>query len=76
MHLLSIQCVCPAHSSLFNSTTADIHGLLYNLYNSLLYLILHLLFSFTGPHIRLSIFQMNQWPFQIFIESPALMPII
>jgi hypothetical protein len=46
----------PAKAFSLYNVTDDIHGSSYDLYDSLLYLILHLSFSCTGPLIQISIF--------------------
>jgi hypothetical protein len=51
-----IHITCPTHCSLLNLMNTDILTSLYRSYISVLYLIIHPVSTFLGPHIRLKIF--------------------
>jgi hypothetical protein len=59
MRYSSIRWMWPAHCSLFNLIRLNMLGYSICLYDILLYLILHVLFSFIGPSILLNTFLSN-----------------
>jgi hypothetical protein len=62
MRSLFILSMCPAHCNLFSFIITEISGSLYNLYNSFLYLILHISFSFIVHKFVLRFsFRRNWW---------------